>query len=229
MYTAMITTSLAIAAGGCIDSAPSDEAQPLSAPLVSAERGAARVAIYQVTPDTLAVVATGDLPESIEGRSPVEIYEAIAATPAPAALVATQARIAAAQAQRGDDHVGSVSHVAAPTRSGISNLTAADFRTQYCDPGTVDFDYCWPNSTNDYSTTFYNIHWIHSHVNVYSGTLTHTMKYRAFAGSWKTIKSENVSGSTYVSTFPGTDDGDYEVSLTNAAGDGYHLSLHGDF
>ena len=230
MKTALFTmiTSLAIAAGGCIDGA-NDGVQPLPAPMVTADRAGAHVAIYQLTPGDLAVVAGGELPAALEGKTPVEVYEAIAAESAPAALVESQARIAAAQALHAGEPVGSVSNVAAPARSGIENLTASDFQSQYCNPGVVDFDYCWTNRTNNYSATFYNIKWIHSHVNAYSGTLTHSLWYRAFAGSWQLIDSDITTGSSYVSTFNEQSNGDYEVSLTDAAGDGYHLSLHGDF
>jgi hypothetical protein len=229
MKTVLFTmiTSLAIAAGGCVDGA-NDGAQPLPAPLVSAERGGAHVAIYQLTPGDLAVVAGGELPAALEGKTPVEVYEAIAAEPAPSVLIDSQARIAALQALHAGDHPGSIGNAAVPARSGITNLTATDFQNQWCNPGGVTFDYCWTNRTNNYSTTFNNIKWIHSHVNAYSGSLTHSLSYRGFLGSWQLIDSDTTTSSSYVSTFNEQSNGDYEVSLTNAAGDGYHLSLHGE-
>lgn len=227
LCTMMITISLAVAAAGCMDSPPGDEMQSLLAPLVSADRGGAHVDIYQLTPGNLAVVATGDLPDAVEGKTPVEIYEAIAAAPAPAALVDSQARITAARALHAGDHGGPLTNVATPERSDVSNLTASDFRAQYCNPGPVDFDFCWPNSTNDYSITFFNIKWIHMHLNVISGSLTVSMSYRSALGSWHVIQSDNI-GTGLVLTYDDQDNGDYELSLTNATGDVYHLSLHGD-
>jgi hypothetical protein len=66
-------------------------------------------------------------------------------------------------------------------------------------------------------------------VNCYSGTLTHRMLYRGFLGSWHLINTNDTTGSAFVSSWNEQDNGDYEVELTNATGDGYHLSIHGDF
>jgi len=230
MKTITVVLASLVAIGGCgIEGpAPRDDERPLPAPMVSAERAGARVNIYQLTAGQLAVVVTGDMPEDVEGKTPVELYEAIAAAPAPAALVDSQARIAAVRAQRPTDHVGSRADDAAPARSKDATLTASDFQSAHCSPGVVDFDYCYTNVTNNYVTWFYNIHWIHAHVNVYRGSLTHAMWYRGFAGSFHLINVETVTGSTFVSVFDEGDNGDYEISITDATGDGYHLALHGD-
>jgi len=229
MRNAMVTVICVAAAGGCAasegDLATDDDARP--APLASAARDGAQVAIYEVAPGDLMVVAQGELPDGLEGKTPVAIYEAIAGAGAPAALIARQAEIAAAQ--RPSAHVGSLGEGGRPAPSSIAELTAADFQSAYCNPGVVDFDLCFTNSTNDFTRSFFNIKWIHSHLNAYRGSVTQAMQYRPFAGSWRQIDFENTTGSTFVSTFNEQDNGDYEVDITNATGDGYHLSLHGDF
>lgn len=218
-----------VAAAGCLDASepvdPGDEALP--APLVEADHAGAKVQIFQVAPGDLLVVATGELPEALEGKTPVQIYEAVAGAPAPAMLVERQAAIAAAQ--KPSSHVGSIGAGRPPTQAGDAQLTAADFQAANCTPGVVDFDFCFTNITGAFSRQFLNIKWIHSHLNAYRGTVSHTMKYRGFLGSWHDINFENTTGTSFVSTFSETDNGDYEVDISNAASDGYHLALHGDF
>jgi hypothetical protein len=225
-HALVATTSLL---GACVGVDSSSDDRTLPSPMASAERNGAHVNIYQITPGDLVVVAGGDLPENIEGKTPVEIYEAVAGTPAPEPLVERQAAIAAVQAQHPTDHVGSTSNTAPPARSQIESLTASDFQSQYCNPGAVDFDYCYLNRTDNYVTWFYNVKWVHSHVNCYSGSLVHAIWYRPFLGSFSLVGYDTTTGSSYVSTFNEQNNGDYEISLTSATGDGYHLSMHGDY
>jgi hypothetical protein len=223
---AMFAMTSAMMIGGCADHA-ADEVTPLPPPMAKVERDGAKLEIYELRPGTLAVVATGDLPESIEGKSPVAIYETIAAERAPAELISTEARIAAARAGRTDSVPGSM-EVGSPERTTIASLTESQFQSSWCDPGTVDFDYCFLSRTGTYAAWFYNIDWIHAHVNAYRGTITHAMWYRSGAFNWNLINFDTTTGSSYVSTFEETGNGDYEVSITDAAGDGYHLSMHGN-
>lgn len=221
MTSAVTILGVALATG-CIDEQGTDS----EAPLASAEQGGTRVDVFQVALGDLMVVATGDLPEGLEGKTPVEIYEAVAGQKAPAALVERQAQIAANQ--RPSAHVGTTSG-GKPAASGDAQLTAADFQAANCNPGTVDFDLCFTNSTNDYSRSFFNIKWIHSHLNAYRGTVSQSLQYRPALGSWRQVDFESTTGSSFVSTFNEQDNGDYEINITNASGDGYHLALHGDF
>jgi hypothetical protein len=233
LHALVVTTSLALT-GGCAaietESENSDEVLPLPAAMVSADRDGARLDIYQLETGDLAVVATGDVPEGLEGKTPVEIYELIAGARAPAKLVERQTEIAALQALNPSDHVGSVGEEAAPDRSPITALTGSSFQSTECNPGVpVDFDLCYLYRTGDYIRRFTNIHWIHAHLNAYSGTVTHSMWYRSFLGRWQLINTDVTTGSSFVSLFSEGADGDYEVWVTSAAGDGYHLSMHGDF
>lgn len=229
----LLTTLAALGTGCSLDAstdASTDDVLPLPAPIATADRAGAQVKIYELTPSNLAVVVTGEMPEGLEGKTPVELYEAIAAEAAPASLRERQEKIAAARAQQGErTGEGHQLSEGSPERSQVANLTAAQFQTSYCNPGSVDFDYCWPTSTNNFSIDFYNITWIHSHLNVYSGKATHRMLFRAFAGSWHLINTDESTGSSYVSTFDEEPNGDYDVQITNATGDSYHLAIHGDF
>lgn len=234
LHALVATTSLALAGGCAIETGSetnSDEVQPLPAAMVSADRDGARLDIYELTTGDLAVVATGDLPEGLEGKTPVEIYEVFAGARAPAALVERQTAIAAVQAQYPSDHVGSAGEATEPARSPVALLSGASFQASECNPGVVDFDLCFLDRGGDYFRRFTNIHWIHAHVNAYSGTVTHSMWYRSFLGSWQLINTDVTTGSSYVSLFSEGADGDYEVWITNAnaANDGYHLSMHGDY
>jgi hypothetical protein len=221
VYAVVATTGLALA-GGCAATeteleTSSDEVLPLPAPMVSADRDGTKLDIYELTPGDLAVVATGVIPEGLEGKTPVEIYEQVAAARAPIALVERQAEIAAARAEAPSDHLGSAGKDVAPARSTISNLTASSFQATECNPGVpVDFDLCYLNRTGDYFRRFTNIHWIHAHLNAYSGSVVHSMWYRSFLGSWQLINTEPTTSSSFVSMYSEGADGDY-------------LSMHGDF
>lgn len=221
-----VTGLCAVALVGCVDGAQTVDDEAMPAAMASAERAGAKVDVYEVAAGDLMVVATGAVPEGLEGKAPVEIYEVIARAPAPAALVERQAAIAAKQ--RPSLHVGEMSS-GKPARAGEAELTASEFQSANCSPGTVDFDLCFTNSTNDFSRTFTNIKWIHSHLNAYRGTVSHSMRYRAFLGSWHQIDFDSTTGTSFVSTFNEQDNGDYEVIVSNASGDGYHLAMHGDF
>lgn len=227
MFKTSVMMTCVVAAAGCLDGGePTEPDEALPAPLVQADRAGAKVQVFQVAPGDLMVVATGELPEGLEGKTPVQIYEAVAAALAPAVLVDRQAAIAAVQ--KPTSHVGSMT-AGKPAPAGDAQLTAAEFQTASCSPGVVDFDLCFTNSTNDFSRSFFNIKWIHSHVNAYRGSVSHSMKYRSALGSWHQINFESTTGTSFVSTFNEQDNGDYEVIISNAAGDGYHLAMHGDF
>lgn len=223
----LLGITLASLATGCTEAPSETDLLPLPPAMASAARDGAKIDIYELTPGDLAVVANGDLPEGLEGRTPVEIFETISGTAAPAELVARQAAIASARGER-EDEGGVGSSATGPAVDRTANLTAAAFQAQYCAPGAVDFDHCWLNRTGDTQVTFNNINWIHSHVNAYRGTVTHFTFYRAFAGSWQLNNTDDTTGSSYVSTFSETDNGDYEIAVTYAAGDGYHIAIHGD-
>jgi hypothetical protein len=224
--------ALALLGAGCMDSDTDTDIPDVegSTPITTLDtEDGVHVDFYEPIPGDLVAVVSGELSESLEGKRPVELYEALAGRSAPAELREIQTRIAAARALR-DDDVDSIdiAEVKAPAQSRIK-LTDTDFDAAYCNPGAVDFDYCWTSRTSDYSIDISSVEWIHSHVNVYSGQLTHRLSIRhPPLGSWTLINANGVTGSSFVSTYSEVDNGTYRVELTQAAGARYHLSIHGN-
>lgn len=223
----------AVGLAGCVDgdSTTSEGGAPLPAPLASAVNDdGTEVAVYELGPGTLIAVVNGELPAGVDHLRPLELFEAVAGQPAPAIVRDTQARIAAARAAHPDDVDPAPVAVRAPDRAPIANLTGADFSAGFCNPGVVDFDQCWLNRTNDWSTQINSVDWIHSHANRCGGnTVTHRMQYKNPPfGAWNVINADSLVDNTTVSTFSETDNGNYIVEILNASGDCWHLSIHGD-
>lgn len=218
---------LAAAGGGaCM----TDEAGPVGPDpftTLSAADGA-QVDFYELASGGLLVAVKGELPHELEQRTPLELYEALAGAPGPAVLREAQARVDAALAARPPRGSATTDKVSDPGQGG-SSLVAADFRAQYCSPGAVDFDYCWTEETNNKTVDISGVSWIHSHVNAYTGEIRHSVYQKTLFG-WDQVFSEDVTGANYVSLYDTFDDDRYRIEITQAtaAGDRYHLSIHGN-
>lgn len=183
---------------------------------------------YEAYPGELVAAVSGPVSPSLEELNPVEIYEALAAEPAPAVLRDSQTRIARARALRTRDVDPPSSDVLAPTRSTTSNLSAGTFNSQWCG-GTWDFDICLTDQTSSFLREFTSVKDIHSHVNATMGSVTHKMsiKHPPF-GTYDVINEETVTGSSFISTFTEADNGNYKIEVVNVGGsDNYHVSTHG--
>lgn len=230
--TRLVVPVFAALAGalGCVGGETDDaEVSTLPAPVAALDTAdGAHARFYQMETGDLVMTVTGTVPVGIEGKTPVEVYERLAAQPAPAVLRDTQARIVAARAAR----LPAVDRTDAPvidTRTGHdANLTGADFTTNWCFPSWATFDLCMTYQTGDAEEQFNGVNSIHSHLNVYTGQARHELWYgRQPFPSWSRIDLDTPTGSSYVSTFTDGTDGSYKVKVLNAALAQYHWSVHG--
>jgi hypothetical protein len=182
---------------------------------------------YEPIRGELLVAMMGDVPGDVEDLSPLAIYEALAGAPAPVVLREAQARADLALASRPPRHPAPEDVVTEPAKGG-SSLTAAEFTAQWCSTSPVDFDHCWTDRTNNFTHQSANVDWIHAHANAYLGTISMTM-YQEVGGVLTPVWGPTqVTGMANVFTQPTTIDGTYVVSILQAAGDWYHLSIHGE-
>jgi hypothetical protein len=216
----------AVGMTGCLQDGTESE-DGAAAPIASFETGAGRVDFYEPEPGRVVVFSQAELADDVEDLQPRAMYEALSGRTAPVALREAQERADRARAER-QPGSPAADRVSAPERSPLASLSSADFQASFCNPGSVDFDYCWPNSTNNYSIDISSVDWIHAHVNAVSGAVTMSMYYRTTFGGWNLMFSDNVSGSGTVITQSTTDNDRYLVQITNASGDTYHLAIHGD-
>ena len=209
--------------GACM----SEEAEPSqTGPITTLNLDSgAEINFYEPTSGELVVVMKGDLPSDVDGLNPLAIYEALAGTAAPDVLREAQARADRALAARPPRGPATQDLVSDP-QSGGSSLTAADFSSSYCNASPVDFDYCWTNRTNNYEIDITSVDWIHVHANAYSGQFVLSLSRKQLIG-WDLIQSDTVVGATTVVTQSTTVDDTYRIEVLQAAGDGYHLSIHG--
>jgi hypothetical protein len=187
----------------------------------------ARIDFFETAPGEILVSANGDLPIEAEDMRPLEMYELLAGQAAPAELYEAQVRADLALAARPPRSEPTADTVSTPARSELSSLTGSDFQSAWCNPGIVDFDYCWTNRTDNYSIDVSSVQWIHAHANACSGIFTLNV-YRKTLFGWNLVYADTVTGSSYVSTYSTTDNDTYRVEITQASGDCWHLSVHGD-
>lgn len=215
---------LAVGAGACM----SEEEEAQSGPITTLDlANGGRVDFYEAAPGQILVSARGDLPPEVEDLKPLELYQALSGTPAPASLREAQLRADLALAARPPRSASPSDAVTAPARTETSSLTGTDFQSAWCNPGTVDFDYCWLSRTNNYSIDISSVDWLHAHANSCSGTFLLSV-YNKTLFSWNLLYSDTVTGSTYVSTYSPTDNDTYRVEISQASGDCWHLAIHGD-
>jgi len=217
---------VAAGTGACM----SDEAEPAtSGPIATLSLAdGTELEIHEIAPGQLLVAASGVLPPEVEALRPLDMYEALSGGAAPGVLVEAQARADLALAARPPSTQPPVrDEVTAPARAEIASLTATDFQSAWCNPGTVDFDYCWTNRTNNYSIDVSSASWIHAHSNACSGQFTLSVSKKTLFG-WNLVYSDTVLGSSYVSTYSTTDNDTYRVEVLQASGDCWHLAIHGD-
>ena len=211
--------------GACM----SEETEPSrSGPLTTLNlANGAEIDFYEPIRGELLVAMKGDLPGDVDDLSPLAIYETLAGAPAPAVLREAQARADLALAARPPRGPAPEDVVTEPAK-GSSSLTATDFAAAWCSLAGVTFDYCWTDRTDNFIHESPGVDWIHAHANAYSGSITMTM-YKEGAGGVLTpvFGPDSVSGAATVVTQSTTVDGTYHVTITHAAGDGYHLSIHG--
>ncbi|HZJ63269.1 MAG TPA: hypothetical protein VFD36_07060 [Kofleriaceae bacterium] len=219
-----------VGALGCVD-AQTDEAEvrPLPPPVATLDTAdGAHARFYQLETGGLVMTVTGTVPEGIEGKTPVEVYEKLAAQPAPAALRNLQARIVEARAQRLPSVDPSDTRAIDVRGGNDTNLTGADFTTNWCFPSWATFNLCMTYQTGDAEEQFNGVNSIHSHLNVYTGQTRHELWFgRLPFPSWSRIDLDTPTGSSYVSTFTDANDGSYRVKVLNAALAQYHWSVHG--
>jgi hypothetical protein len=217
---------VASGAGACM----TEEAEPLRpAPITTLSlTNGAQVDFYDMAGGGLLVAAKGELSREVEHLKPLELYEALADGPAPVVLREAQVRVDTALAARPPRGPATTDKVSDPGQGG-SSLVADDFRAQYCSPSAVDFDYCWTEETNNKTVDISGVSWIHSHVNAYTGEIRHSVYQKTLFG-WDPVFSEDVTGANYVSLYDTFDNDRYRIEITQAtaAGDRYHLSIHGN-
>lgn len=246
-------TLMTVAAGcGRVDAGATDEGAEVSAARSDALatlslEGGATVRFFEPEAGRIVVQTIGDLGmqgEGTEGLPPVQFYERLAGAAAPEALQRAQERADLARAAWGAPGAEGETSVLAPvtapelstprTSGGLGTsrhaLTAADFQANWCGSGlgSLDFDYCWTTRTNDYSIEIASVDWIHAHANAVSGSFTMSLYYKNTWGNWILVFSDTVSGSSNVTTQSTTKNDRYKVSLVQAAGDTYHLAIHGE-
>ncbi len=217
---------------GCVtgEAEPAESVSREPIAMLGLDNGA-RVAFYEPLRGELLVFVQGEVPGDTAHLKPVEIYERLAGGSAPAVLQAAQQRADRALAARPPRGPATTDVVAAPER-GASSLTASGFRSEFCSMNGVDFDYCWTDRTANYSIDITSVDWIHAHANVISGSTDLSMYRRNWLGGYDLLFSDTVTGSATVITQSATNDDiftdTYRVTMSHAADDTYHLSIHGD-
>lgn len=187
---------------------------------------------YEPEPGRLVFVGHGDLGIDTESLEPLAIYERLTKKAAPQELRDANTRADAARAASTAPADTGVDDFRPPMQLdlGVARqaLTASQFSANWCGSGLghLDFDYCWTNVTNNYSIDLKSASWIHAHADGLSGTFYLTLYYKDWLGNWIMLVSDTVSGSL-VSQTKGKND-TYRVEISNAVGDTYHLSIHGE-
>jgi len=168
-----------------------------------------------------------------------QLFESLAGRKAPAALVEAEGREIAAlariQAHRpagaGEaDLFDAPPAVAGPaTVNGIgstrASMTAADFIAGYC-PSGWGYLFCWTSRTGSGSVTKTSIS-MYTYLNAYNGSVLHELLYQNVFGNWVTYVS-NVVPQGFLSY--ASRSGIWttrKTSISQATGDGYHVSIYG--
>ncbi|WP_437739011.1 hypothetical protein WMF39_25010 [Sorangium sp. So ce1504] len=238
------------ALGGCAaGQEPADEAvEEGLAPITSLQlSNGAEVHFYEPEEGRVLAFTTGELDESMERLPPVALYEALSREAAPPALIAAQDRMDAARLAGGArraaiapdvDVVEEATPAPAPARrpsageelgTAAQALTASDFVASYCSASSVDFDYCWTDSSVGRTVTVNGTKWYHAHVDSTSGTVQMAVYYRNMWGNDVLVFFRTVTSTGGVFSYETENNDTYTVVVSQVdPGNTYHLSVHGD-
>ncbi|WP_438031418.1 hypothetical protein [Sorangium sp. So ce204] len=236
------------ALGGCaVGQEPADEAvEEGLAPITSLQlSNGAEVHFYEPEEGRVLAFTTGEIDESMERLAPVALYEALSRQVAPPALIAAQERMDAARLAGGARRAPIAPGVdvieeaqPAPARrpsageefgTAAQALTASDFVASYCSPSSVDFDYCWTDSTVNRTVTVNGTRWYHAHADSTSGTIQMAVYYRNMWGNDVLVFVRTVTSTGGVFSYETENNDTYTVAISQVdPGNTYHLSVHGD-
>lgn len=238
--------ALLLACGGAEEGTLETAEMPLQLLTSIALPDGASVEFHEPLPGEMVAIYVGkdesfrDMFEGLDRgtMTHVGLYEAISGAEAPAALAEAEARLVAARQEvaefpRTQDEPDRAVVPSAAVNDSLSvemgstrsNLTATDFSGTYC-PNGWGYLYCWTNRTGSASVTRTTIS-MYTYLNPYRGSVNHKLQYKNIWGNWVTYVSQTVpeDNISYISR-----SGIWSTrrtKVTQASGDGYHVSIYG--